>query len=284
MSYQQEYRFGQNEIIHDLRDIANDQLVILKKDVRVYAKHNTTQIALPVGVLENSAKKVASRMLFELKNVRMWKPSEKLTDSGDFRHYGTEFLLHEMDEGPLSECMQRAKALERVGSGIAGIMTTMSGKKEITVRKKEISSLLGLFARKTYIKDEMDQPTDDVDLDKPLKMKVRFAGDRRTKKVNGKFYIKTTGKKVRKLTMDEMLNDFPTCPLKVNSVVLMMPEVLMCGLGYFPQFVVVRIIFEPLSSTGIVLPKDIPLPEGFEVEEDEEGEMVENEGGEAGDF
>jgi len=271
MPYTPAATYGDSDTVFDLRSVKKDDIVVLAKNVRVYKKHNSTQIGLPVGIQEKDGS--VAKLMFELKNVRMWKPSEKVSDSGEFRHYGTEFMLHEENEPDTSENMQRAKALERVGGTLADIMMDMSKAKEISVRKVEIDNLRGRFAKKTYIRDATGQTTDDVNEEKALKVQARFAGNRRKKTVEGKFYIRVGGNKVRAISMQEMLDDFPERPLAVHSVMLQMPEVLMCSLGYYPRFVIVLIVFEELTSSGTVIPKNMSLPAGFKLAEEEEQEL-----------
>jgi len=69
----------------------------------------------------------------ELKNVRMWAPNAKKTDADEFRHFGTEILLHDTPIEEESIQYQRALSLERIGNTVCDIMQD-SG--DISTKKK----------------------------------------------------------------------------------------------------------------------------------------------------
>lgn len=265
-NYTPELNFNNDDKCFDPNDIESKSVLILKTSVRKFKKHNSSMVVLPVGV-QSLDRQSAHRMYIELKNVRMWAPNAKESDAGEFRHYGTEILLHDTPIEEDSLQYQRALSLERIGNTVCDIMQD-SG--DISTKRKSLDELRERFAKKTHVKGEDDQYTDDVDESKSLKIPIKFGGNRKKKTVQGDFFVKTGPGKVRKVGIEYML-EMGNVPVNVERIVFAFTEVYQCGLGYYPQFVVCSIVMEDPSHSGsVVMPKKGMLPAGYSVEEDEE--------------
>lgn len=255
--------------LFDLETLDLSRVVFLKRTKKVYKKYNSTQISVPLGVLDEHDPTVAYPLMFACKGVRMWPPSEKVDDRNNFKGYGTTVMLHEPEEPEDSPGMRRLRSLEALRDAICDSLG--AGTNAMTVRKTSVDQLRDRLLRKTFIKDADDQITDEVDPKKPLRLAVKFPCNRKTREVSGVFYERDDRKR-RRIQFEEML-ELPVKPVTVDAVVYL-KEILVCqgSIGYCPQVYVNELYVHREENTSVRVPKQSLLADSLGGLEDAEEE------------